>query len=93
MADEIGGLLATVAALDKLGARSISIREAEQIPRNTHAVVRNPRSTEPAIRRLLIVRTDGGRCLTLVVERTIEPNTCLIVTGWASSAVERRLVS
>jgi hypothetical protein len=93
MADEIRGLLATVAALDKLGARSISIQEAEQIPRNTHAVVRNPRSTGLAVRRLLIGRTDGNRCLTLVIEQTIEPTTWLIVTGWVSTAVERRLVS
>jgi hypothetical protein len=93
MADEIRGLLATVAALDKLGARAISIQEAEQVPRNRHAVVSNPRSTGPALRRLLIGRTDGGRYLTLVIEQTIEPTTWLIVTGWASTAVERRLVS
>lgn len=93
MADEIRGLLATAAALDKLGARAISIQEAEQIPRNTHAIVRNPRSADPATRRLLIGRTDGGRCLTLVIEQTIEPTTWLIVTGWVSTAVERRLVS
>ena len=92
MADEIRGLLATVAALDKLGARAISIQEAEQIPRNRHAVVRNPRSTSLAVRRPLIGCTDGGRFLTLVIEQTIEPTTWLI-DRWASTAVERRLVS
>ena len=36
-------LLATEAALDKLGARGISDAEAEQLPRNEHVVVANVR--------------------------------------------------
>jgi len=35
--------------------------------------------------------TDGGRALTIVVERTVDPTTWLIVTGWNSTAVERNL--
>ena len=37
-------LLATDVALDKLGARAISAQEAEQLPRNHHVAVRNPRA-------------------------------------------------
>ena len=36
-------LLATDVALDKLAARAISAQEAEQLPRNRHVAVRNPR--------------------------------------------------
>jgi hypothetical protein len=36
-------MLATDVALDKLGARRISADEAEQLLRNRHVTVRNPR--------------------------------------------------
>lgn len=55
--------------------------------------VRNPRADdEPGRRRLLIGRTDGGRFLTLVIERTVDPAAWLIVTGWVSTQPERRIV-
>lgn len=91
MASPIGELLATEAAIDKLGARHISVGEAQQVPRNTHVSVRNPRNGDTT-RRLPIGRTDGGRHLTLVVENTIDPTTWLIVTGWEATDDERRLV-
>ena len=85
-------LLATDVAIDKLGARGISAGEAEQLPRNRHVVVRNPRQgTEGGDRRLLVGRTDGERPLTLVIERTQDPTTWLVVTGWVSTATERRI--
>jgi len=91
--DSISQLLATDVALDKLGARGISAEEAEQVPRNRHAMVRNPRwRGEPSPRLLLIGRTDGGRVLTLVVERTVDPTTWVVVTGWSSTERERRLL-
>jgi hypothetical protein len=93
MADEVTELLATEAALDKLGARSISAEEAEQLMRNAHITIRNPRAADPGSRRLLIGSTDGGRCLTLVIEQTVDPTTWLIITGWASTDVERKLLS
>lgn len=78
---------------DKLGARGISAAEAEQIPRNRHAMARNPRGPrEPPKRLLLVGRTDGGRVLTLVVERTLDPTTWVVVTGWSSTDAERRLL-
>ena len=40
----------------------------------------------------MIGRTNGGRALTLVIERTIDPTTWLIVTGWNATEVERRLL-
>jgi hypothetical protein len=40
----------------------------------------------------MIGQTDGGRCLTLVIERTREPTTWLIVTGWVCTEVERKML-
>ena len=85
-------LLVTDVALDKLGARAISAAEAEQSLRNEHVTVRNPPGDDPGKRRLLIGRTDGGRFLTLVIERTADRTTWLIVTGWDSTQTERRIV-
>jgi hypothetical protein len=66
-------LLATDAARDKLGRRGISTAEAEQLPRNRYATVQNPHGHGgEGERRLLIGRTDGGRVLTVVVERTLD---------------------
>lgn len=91
--DAIHLLLATDVALDKLGARGISAEEVEQLPRNRHVTARNPREgNEPGKRLLLIGRTDGGRLLTLVIERTVEPTTWLIVTGWNSTDAQRRIL-
>jgi hypothetical protein len=90
--DAIAELLVTEAAIDKLGARDITTDAVRQIPRNANVLVRNPRTELPDKRRLLIGRTDGGRGLTLVIERTVEPTTWLVVTGWDSSPAERRLL-
>lgn len=89
----IAHLLATDAARVKLGARDISTVEAEQLPRNRHATLRNPRSGgEEGDRILLVGHTNGERALTLVLERTIEPTSWLIVTGWEATARERRIL-
>jgi hypothetical protein len=86
-------LLTTDVALDKLGARAITTQEAGQLPRNHHVVVRNPHEGASRGGRLLLVGlTDGGRALTLVIERTVDPTTWLIVTGWSSTATERKLL-
>lgn len=93
MPESVAELLVTEVALAKLGARSISAEEAEQLPRNAHAIVRNPRAADHAgPRRLLIGRTDGGRVLTLVIEETLDPTTWLIVTGWSATEVERKII-
>jgi uncharacterized DUF497 family protein len=93
MTDDVRELLVTEAALDKLGARGISAVEAEQVPRNPHVMVRDPRHrSEGSGRRLLIGRTDGGRVLTLVIEQTADPTTWLIVTGWAATEAERNIL-
>jgi uncharacterized DUF497 family protein len=88
----IAELLLTEAAIDKLGARSISIDEVHQVPRNVAVAAHNPRSNPPRRRLLLIGHTDGGRALTLVVERTTDPTTWLVVTGWDATPRERRLL-
>ena len=94
MSDVVYELLVPELALEKLGARSISAAEAEQMLRNRHVTVRNPRGGDgPGTRSLMIGRTDGGRFLALVIERTDDQTTWLVVTGWSSTAVERRILS
>lgn len=93
MTETIAQLLATDAARVKLGARGISTAEAEQLPRNRHATMRNPRSGGKEGDRLLLVgHTDGGRPLTLVLERTVDPTSWLVVTGWEATERERRIL-
>lgn len=92
MPDAIAELLASEVAIDKLEARNITTHDARQIPRNNHVIVRNPHKARAGKRQLLIGRTDGGRAITLVIEQTIDPTTWLIITGWDSSARERKLL-
>lgn len=72
--DAIHELLATRDAAAKLGARIISVDEAQQLINNRYVIVRNAgrrrRHERELARRLVIGRTDGGRVVTLVVERT-----------------------
>jgi uncharacterized DUF497 family protein len=90
--EAISELLLTETAIDKLGARGISIEEVHQLAGNANVTVRNLRSDPPDRRRLMIGRTDGGRALTLVVERTRDPTTWLTITGWDATPRERRLL-
>jgi hypothetical protein len=94
--DVVNQLLATEAALDKLGARGVSAAEAEQMLWNRHVVVKNRRGRpvrrQRAARRLLIGRSDANRVLTLVVEETLAPTTWLLVTGWDSTLAERKIL-
>lgn len=96
MPDVVRQLLATEAALDKLGARGISVAEAEQMLWNRHALIKNrhgrPERPQTQSRRLLVGRSDANRPLTLVIERTVEPTTWLLVTGWGSTRAERRIL-
>jgi len=94
MPHTITELLATDSARVKLGARDISMAEVEQVPRNRHATMRNPHGGGQEGERLLLVGlTDGGRALTLVIERTVDPTSWLIVTGWIATERERRIIS
>lgn len=93
--DTIAELLVTDAAIDKLGRRGISVEETEQLVDNRYAILRMRRRTAqppPRARRLVVGRTNGGRSLTLVVERTADPTTWLVITGWEASATERRIL-
>lgn len=96
MPDLINELLATEAAIDKLGARGISVGEAGQAIWNRYVVIRNRRGSaerlQRDIRRLLIGCSDNRRFLTLVIEKTIEPTTWLLVTGWESTSAERMIL-
>lgn len=92
MADIVHALLVTNTARRKLGARGIGLDEARQLVRNHHVVARNPHRRPPSERvkqrRLMVGFTNGGRAMTLAIERTVEPNDWLIVTGW-----DRRITS
>jgi hypothetical protein len=97
MADVVRELLLTEAAVLKLGARGISELDVAQLIDNRYVIGRNTgrkrqgaRPLRP--RRLLMGLTDGGRALTLVVERTIEPSSWLVVTGWTATKDERRML-
>jgi hypothetical protein len=77
----------------KLGARGISVAEARQLLRNRNEFVRNPRGRGRENSRFMLVGlTDGGRALTLVVERTLDPDSWAIVTGWTASPRERKVI-
>ncbi len=78
-------------AIDKLGARAISVADVRELPWNGPLVIRNPAADE-ADRRLLLGRTNGGRYLTLVIEATEEPTTWLVISGWESSPRERKII-
>lgn len=94
--DAVSEMLATEVALDKLGARGISLLETEQTIWNRHVIVKNrrgaPQRRQPATRRLLIGRSDADRVLTLVIEETVDPTTWLLVTGWDSTSAERKIL-
>jgi uncharacterized DUF497 family protein len=76
----------------KLGARGISVAEARQLAHNRHKTAPNSSGRDPGGRRMLIGQTDGGRVLTLVIERTHDPNSWVIVTGWTASPRERKVL-
>ena len=76
-------------------------REVEQVVDNRYAIAPSRRrrggrrrqgAHELGVRRLLIGLIDGGRALTLVIERTLEPTTWLVVTGWNSTQRERKML-
>lgn len=96
VSDAANQLLATEAALDKLGARGISVVEAEQTIWNRHVAVKNRRGSlqrrQPDTRRLITGQSDASRVLTLVIEETIEPTTWLLITGWDSTPAERKIL-
>jgi hypothetical protein len=97
MADVVRELLFTEAAVQKLGRRVISRREARQLVHNLYVLSKNPKRNREIkvslrVRRLMIGTTNGGRALTLVVQRTPEPTDWLIITGWDSANHERRML-
>ncbi len=91
MPDVVRDLLINGTAVEKLGARDISEREARQLLWNVNVVTHNP-AGGGANRQLLIGLTGGGRALTLVVERTLEPSSWLVVTGRTAAKSERKML-
>jgi uncharacterized DUF497 family protein len=88
--DTIYELRVTVAAIEKLAARGITVQEAEQLIDNRYVILRNTgrrrRSRRKVdARRIVVGHSNGGRILTLIIERTSDPGTWLIVTGWTAT--------
>jgi len=75
------------AAVEKLGARSISAADVVQLVANRAIVAANPRPRVPGS-RWLIGPTDGGRLLTVVIEPTAEVGVWRVRTGWPSSTAQ-----
>ena len=95
--DTVRELLATEATFDKLGARGISVEEAQQVLDNRYVLLgraRDPRQGARRLRarRLLTGHTNGGRAVTLVIEQTLDPTTWLVVTGWEATPAERKIL-
>jgi hypothetical protein len=95
--DTIYELQVTRAAIEKLAARGISVDETEELIDNRYVIRRNTgrrrRSRRKLeTRRIVTGHTNGGRALTLVVERTKSPTSWLIVTGWPATGAERRRI-
>jgi hypothetical protein len=89
--DVVNELLISPFPEHKLGRRDISKREALQILSGTNALMKNHRSPDGR-RKLLVGETHGGRVLTLVVERTHDPTTWIVVTGWNAAPDERSTI-
>lgn len=87
----IAELIFTLAAVSKLAKRGISTDEVVELPWNRYRVVANPHGPDPD-RRFLIGRTNAGRFLTVVIARTDEPTTWLVITGWEATIAQRRLL-
>jgi hypothetical protein len=91
MPPRVSELVFTDAAPGKLGARRISLDEATQLLRNGSVLAANRRGVADG-RWLLFGRTNGGRYLTLVIEATVDPTIWLVITGWDSTQVERKML-
>ena len=95
--DTIYELRVTHATIEKLAAHGISVDETEELVDNRYVIRRNTgrrrRSRHKLeTRRIVTGNTNGGRTLTLIVERTKNPTTWLIITGWPSTRGERRRI-
>lgn len=91
MPPSVSQLLFTDVVTDKLGARAISTDEALETLQNERVVGENPAGRASA-RQFLFGCTNGGRCLTLVIEPTLDPTTWLVVTGWESTPTQRKIL-
>jgi hypothetical protein len=95
MPETVHRLQVTLVSIGKLARRGISAGEARQLIGNPKLLLRNvgrTRTRRELARRLLVGQTDGGRALTLVIERTGDSGTWLIVTGWEATGRERKML-
>jgi hypothetical protein len=88
---DVTELTFTIASIGKLGARRIAEDEVSEILWNRYSTAQNHRTPVPG-RRLLVGLTNGGRCLTIVIEPTDDPTTWTVITGWESTDRERKIL-
>jgi hypothetical protein len=82
-------LLIDPRAATKLARRGIDPKEVGQLPGNGARGARNPRPRKPGS-RFLIGPTNGGRMLTVVIEREpADGGIWHVRTAWESSAAEQ----
>lgn len=75
---------------EHIAQHGIAPEEIEQMTGNAYVTARNVRGPENRI--VMIGRTDGGRTLTIVLEATRDEVVWRPVTGWESTASERKLL-
>jgi hypothetical protein len=75
---------------DELAAHNVTAIEVLEILDNLFTVRRNKKNRSGA--RLLIGQTNGGRVLTIVLAPTHTPDRWRPVTGWTSTAPERKML-
>jgi uncharacterized DUF497 family protein len=75
---------------EKLAAHGISAMEVLELLANVFTLRRNKKNRSGV--RKLIGQTNGGRSLTIVLAPTHTPDRWRPVTGWESTAPERRLL-
>ena len=97
MHDVVRELSLNVTAIKKLSARGISRREVEQLTNNRYVIApnrgrRRRGAHKTQTRRIVVGRTNGGRRLTLVIQKTREPTSWTVVTGWNSTKRERKML-
>lgn len=73
-----------------LAEHGVVPREVRELLGNEHVTTANPAGGRDRV--LLIGRTNGGRFLTISMERTDDPGTWKPITGWTSTPPERRLL-
>jgi hypothetical protein len=77
--------------IQKLAVHGVAPQEVMQLLENRFTVRRNKRSRTGE--RQLIGETNGGRVITVILATTAVPDRWRPITGWDSTAAERRALT